>query len=102
MRGLIKLGIMAAAAYGAYELARRYGLIEKAANWLEEQIPEDMKERAREMSEQVREGAHNFTNTVKERAGQVTDKVVSGAERAVSAASDGVSRLSGRGSSENA
>jgi hypothetical protein len=74
MRGLIKLGIMAAAAYGAYELARRYGLIEKAADWLEEQIPDDMKERAQ----------------------QVGDKVMSGAERAVSVASDGVSRATGR------
>jgi hypothetical protein len=95
MRGLIKLGIMAAAAYGAYEVCRRYGIIEKAANWLEEQIPDDMKERARHMSEQVREGAHQFTDTVKERAGNVSDRVMSGAERAVSAASDGVQRIRG-------
>lgn len=96
MRGLIKLGIMAAAAYGAYEIARRYGLIDKAADWLEEQIPDDMKERARNMSEQVREGAHQFTDKVKERAGQVSDKVMGTAERAVSAASDGVSRIRGQ------
>jgi uncharacterized protein YllA (UPF0747 family) len=100
MRGLIKLGMMAAAAYGAYEIARRYGLIEKAANWLDEQIPEDMKERARQMSEQVREGAHQFTEQVKERAGQVSDKVVSGAERAIGAASDGASRFTDRGSEQ--
>jgi hypothetical protein len=96
MRGLIKLGIMAAAAYGAYEIARRYGLIDKAANWLEEQIPEDMKERARHMSEQVRQGAEEFTNTVKERASQVGEKVMTGAERAVGAASDGLTRATGR------
>ena len=96
MRGLIKLGILAAAAYGSYELARRYGLIEKAANWLEDQIPEDMKERAQQMSEKVRQGAHDLTDQVKERASNLTDQVKDRANQAISAASDGVSRVTGR------
>ncbi len=100
MRGLVKLGIMAVAAYGAYEIARRYGLIEKAADWLEEQIPDDMKERARRMSEQVRQGAQDITSQVKDRAHQVGDRVASTAERAVSAASDGVSKMTGRSQTE--
>lgn len=51
---LIKLGIYAAAGYGTYEILRRYGLLDKAGQWLQDNVPEDVQTKIREHIDQAK------------------------------------------------
>ena len=72
MKGLIKLGVLVAAGYGTYEILRRTGALQKAGNWLSENIPDEVKNRVHEVSGQVMETVHD----VEGRVGQTWSNVV--------------------------
>jgi ElaB/YqjD/DUF883 family membrane-anchored ribosome-binding protein len=66
-----KLAVYAAAGVGTYEILRRYGLLQKAGQWLNEQVPDEYKDQARDVANQVRERANQVAGQVRERAKDV-------------------------------
>lgn len=68
MSNLLKLGIYVAAGVGTYELLRRTGALQKAADWLDEQIPQDLKDRAYELRDRARAHAEDLANQARRSA----------------------------------
>lgn len=93
MKGLIKLAVYAAAGVGAYELARRYGLLQKAGDWLSQQVPDEYKEQARQYVDQARERAQQYAGQVRDRAGQYGER----AQQLVGQATNTVRSYAGQG-----
>jgi len=75
MKQVIKVGVYVAAGVGVFEILRRYGLLARAGAWLSEQVPDDMKERARHMGEQVGDMVHEASDRVKQAMSSATDGV---------------------------
>lgn len=58
----LKLGVYVAAGVGTYELLRRTGSLQKAIDWLDQQVPTDLKEKAYELRDRARAHAEQLAN----------------------------------------
>jgi hypothetical protein len=74
MANWIRLGMYVAAGVGTYEILRRYGLLQKAGDWLSQQVPDEYKDQAREYAGQVRDRARHVGEQVRERAGEYGER----------------------------
>ena len=66
MQKLLKLGLFVAAGYGTYEILRRAGLLAKAGQWLQDNVPEDVQAKVRDHVQQAKDQA----STLKGQAGE--------------------------------
>ena len=93
MKSAIKYSIYVAAGIGIFEVLRRTGLMSKAGEWLQEQVPDDIKDKARDFGNQVQDQMHGAMDQVRDKAGQLRDK----AGHFMSKAQDTASDLADRG-----
>lgn len=66
MQKLLKFGLFVAAGYGTYEILRRAGMLDKAGQWLQDNVPEDVKTKVRDHVQQAKDQA----NQLKGQAGE--------------------------------
>lgn len=83
--GLFKLAFYAAAGFGTYEILRRTGALQKAGQWLNEQVPDEYKDQARQYADQIRERANEYAGQVRERVGDYAERGHQIADRATEA-----------------
>ena len=72
MSGLLKLGVYIAAGVGTYELLRRTGLLEKATDWLEQQIPQDLKDKALDFRDRAQQHAEDMATQAQDAVRRAT------------------------------
>ncbi|CAN5602539.1 hypothetical protein BH10PLA1_BH10PLA1_02990 [soil metagenome] len=93
MKQTVKYGIYVAAGVGIFEILRRTGVLNRAGEWLQEQVPDDLKDRVRHMGDQVGEMVHDATDrlksTVKSKAQEYTQAAADAAGAASSNGSGG-------------
>lgn len=74
MRNLLKLGLFVAAGYGTYEILRRAGLLDKAGQWLQDNVPEDVKTKVRDHVQQARDQVQTVRGQAGEQLSHLKDQ----------------------------
>ncbi len=88
MKQAIKYGIYVAAGVGIFEILRRTGLLAKAGEWLQEQVPDDLKDKARDIGHDLKDQVHGAMDQVRDRAGHFVGKAKSRAQDMVDQGKD--------------
>ena len=100
MANWIKLGVYVAAGVGTYEILRRYGLLQKAGDWLSQQVPDEFKDQARDYAGQLRDRAGGYGERAQKWANDATESVRGAVGSAAASATAGGSN-SGSNSGSN-
>lgn len=71
MQKLLKLGLFVAAGYGTYEILRRAGLLYKAGEWLQDNVPEEIQAKVRDHVQQTRDQAQRLRGQAADQFGAI-------------------------------
>ncbi|RZK79414.1 MAG: hypothetical protein EOO66_30230 [Methylobacterium sp.] len=75
MRNLMRIGLFVAAGYGTYEILRRAGVLDKAGQWLQDNVPEDVKAKVRDHMQQARDQAQHLKDQAQTLKGQAGEQI---------------------------